>query len=197
MAAGTSMAVMTAADPSPPTASCPGLDWGACLAANESWLRRVILARAGEPQAVDEIWQQVALAAIEQRWPLADPDRVAPWLHRLAVIASARFRRQLGRGRRAVRALADSRTAFGNGAAPDPLALLMRRERVAITREAMLRLPPRDAEMLLLKYCDRWTYGQIAGHLGITEKAVDSRLFRMRERLRRELATLGIEEDEL
>jgi len=74
--------------------------------------------------------------------------------------------------------------------------LLMRRERLTITRQAMLRLAPRDSEILLLKYGERWTYRQIAAHLGITEKAVDSRLLRAREQLRRELALLGIDEDE-
>jgi len=138
----------------------------------------------------------VALAAVEQRWPLDSADAVAPWLHRIAVIASARYLRQLGRGRRAARGLAEQQATSGNGAAPDPLVLLMRRERLTITRQAMLRLAPRDSEILLLKYGERWTYRQIAAQLGITEKAVDSRLLRAREQLRRELALLGIDEDE-
>jgi len=186
---------MTAAD-SPPPEPCPGLDWAQCLAANERWLRRVILARTGEPQAVEEVWQQLALVAIEQRWPLATAASIAPWLHRIAVIASARYVRQLGRGRRAVRGLAELQNTRGNGAAPDPLVLLMRNERLTITRQAMLRLVPRDSEILLLKYGERWSYRQIAAHLGITEKAVDSRLLRASEQLRRELALLGIDEDE-
>jgi RNA polymerase sigma-70 factor (ECF subfamily) len=187
---------MTAADRSPPKACSPGLDWEQCLAANESWLRRVILARAGDWQAVDELWQQVALAAIQQRWPLTDPTKVAPWLHRLAVIAAARYRRQLGRGRRAAQGLAALQATTGNGAAVDPLALLVRRERLLITRQAMLRLAACESEILLLKYGERWSYRQIATHLGITEKAVDGRLLRAREQLRRELASLGIDEDE-
>jgi RNA polymerase sigma-70 factor (ECF subfamily) len=64
------------------------MDWGAHLAAHERWLRKVILARTGEPQAVDEVFQQVALAALEQQAPLRDESRVAPWLHRIAVIQS-------------------------------------------------------------------------------------------------------------
>jgi RNA polymerase sigma factor (sigma-70 family) len=190
------MAVMTAADSSPPAPTGSGIDWGQCLAASESWLRRVILARTGEPQAVDEVWQQVALAAIQQRWPLTDLSKVAPWLHRLAVIAAARYRRQLGRGRRAAQGLATVKAAAGGGWAGDPLALLLRRERLSITQRAMLRLAPRDTEILLLKYGERWSYRQIAAHLGITEKAVDGRLLRAREQLRRELADLGMDGDE-
>lgn len=169
----------------------PAIDWGRCLAEHASWLRQVIRARTGEVQAVDEVWQQVALAAVQQRAPLADPAKAAPWLHRLAVVLSARYRRQQGRGRRALAALA----AHGNEdpAAGDALVWLIRRERLELTRRAVQRLAPRDAEMLALKYGQRWSYRQIAERLGISEKAVDARMQRARERLRQELSRLGIE----
>ena len=190
------MSVMTAAERSPPAAAGPAIDWGQCLPLHQAWLRKVILARTGEPQAVDEIWQQVALAAVEQRWPLSDPAKVAAWLHRLAVIAAARHCRQAGRSRRAAQSLAVAQAVNGQAVAADPLALLMRRERLLLVRQALLNLPARDAEMLQLKYGERWSYRQIAAHLGITERAVDSRLLRAREQLRRELAILGIDEDQ-
>lgn len=181
------MAVMSAA------VTCGAIDWSRALSEHEPWLKRVIGARTREPQAVDEVWQQVALAAVEQRWPLADVARVAPWLHRLAVVASARYCRQQGRRRRALASLA----ASDRTGPPDPLGWLMRAERVELTRQALARLEARDAEILLLKYGERWSYRQIALQLGISEKAVDCRLLRARERLRRELAALGIEgEDE-
>lgn len=190
------MPVMTAADPLPPVSVGPAIDWGRQLMEHEAWLRRVILARTGEPQAVDEVWQQVALAAVEQRWPLTDPTKVAPWLHRLAVIAAARHCRQAGRGRRAAQGRAEVQTLNGSAFAADPLALLMRRERLMLTRQAMQRLPARDAEILLLKYGEGWNYRQLAEHLGITEKAVDCRLLRARAQLRAELAALGVDEDQ-
>jgi RNA polymerase sigma factor (sigma-70 family) len=169
----------------------PAIDWGRCLAEHADWLRQVIRARTGEPQAVDEVWQQVSLAAIEQRSPLTDPGKVAPWLHRLAVILSARYRRQQGRGRKALAgALSRARDEASTG---NVLAWVMRQERHELTRQALSRLAPRDAEMLTLKYGQRWSYRQIAQRLGITEKAVDARMQRARERLRQELARLGIE----
>jgi RNA polymerase sigma-70 factor (ECF subfamily) len=167
------------------------MDWGACLAAHEAWLRKVIQARTGEPQAVDEVFQRVALVAVERGANLIDPSKAAPWLHRVAVVQSARYRRKLGRERRAVARVVQSH--LDNGYANDVLKLLLDRERHDRTRQAMLRLPGADAEILLLKYSERWTYRQIADRLGITEKAVDARLLRARARLRHELIELGIE----
>lgn len=174
----------------------PVPDWGLCLATHEAWLRKVILARTGEPQAVDEVFQQVALAAVEQKSPLSDPAKAAPWLHRLAVVQSARYRRKLGRQRKAVRHVAEQLLHQGNGAATGALAWLVAKERHEQTRLALARLPGADAEILLLKYGERWSYRQIAVQLGISEKAVDARLSRARARLRHELLALGIDEHE-
>jgi RNA polymerase sigma factor (sigma-70 family) len=185
---------MTDKQPSAARESLPQpMDWGACLAAHEHWLRKVIYARTGERQAVDEVFQQVALAAVEQRAPLADAEKASAWLHRLAVICSARYRRKLGRGRKAMAAVAEHRRHESNGHAPDLLAWLSAQERQEHTRQAMARLTGRDAEVLLLKYGERWSYRQIAERLGITEKAVDTRLVRARERLRKELLKLGLD----
>lgn len=190
------MAVMTAADKPPRATNGCAVNWSQSLAEHRPWLARVIAARTGESQAVEEVWQQVVLAVIEQRWPLVDASKVAPWLHRLAVVASARYRRQLGRTRKALAGWAESRR-HADAPPIDPLGWLMRQERVALTRQAMFALDGRDAEVLLLKYGERWSYRQIAEHLGITEKAVDCRLLRARERLRQRLAAVGIKgEDE-
>jgi RNA polymerase sigma factor (sigma-70 family) len=74
--------------------------------------------------------------------------------------------------------------------------MLLRRERHELTHQALARLAPRDAEILLFKYGQRWSYRQIAQRLGITEKAVDARMQRAREKLRIELSKLGIEGDD-
>jgi RNA polymerase sigma-70 factor (ECF subfamily) len=173
-----------------------GLDWGAVLGAHEAWLRKVILARTGEAQAVDEVFQRVALAAVEQAAPLVDPAKAAPWLHRLAVVQSARFRRKMGRERRALRTAMQHGPHLGNGYVDDALAWLVALERDERTRQALARLAGGQAEILMLKYGERWSYRQIAERLGISEKAVDARLTRARDRLRQELIALGISEED-
>ena len=57
-----------------------------------------------------------------------------------------------------------------------------------LIREALGRLPARDAEVLLLKYTENWSCRDLAEHLGQTEAAIESRLHRARRRLRDELA---------
>jgi hypothetical protein len=44
----------------------PPIDWPSVLARHDRWLRTVVGARLGEPQAVDEVMQEVSLAAVAQ-----------------------------------------------------------------------------------------------------------------------------------
>lgn len=167
------------------------IDWQSALARHDRWLRTVVLARLGEPASVDEVMQEVALAAVRQRAPLADPSKLAPWLYRLAVTQALLFRRQAGRRRKLTDRYAESvRPHERDARGADPLDWLLADERRGMVRRALRRLPRREAEMLLLKYTEDWSYRQLAEHLGISHSAVESRLHRARQRLRQELAAL-------
>ena len=169
------------------------IDWQAALAEHDRWLRTVVFSRLGERQAVDEVMQEVALAAVEQRAPLTDTAKVAPWLYRLAVVQSLLYRRKMGRRRKLTGRYAERfRPTEQDTREPDPLGWLLAEERRGKFREAMTRLRPRDAEMLMLKYTEDWSYRDLARHLGISESAVEARLHRARNRLRKELAALEV-----
>ncbi|MEX2173023.1 MAG: sigma-70 family RNA polymerase sigma factor [Pirellulaceae bacterium] len=170
------------------------IDWPAALAAHERWLRTVVLARLGGPQGADEVMQEVALAAVRQAAPLADAAKVAPWLYRLALRQALLYRRRCGRRRRLNARYADQLPPgeFGQDRAHDPLDWLLAEERRLQVRQALELLPPRDAEILLLKYTEQWSYHQIATHLGIGHSAVEARLHRARRRLRDELAARNV-----
>ncbi|MBX7165007.1 MAG: sigma-70 family RNA polymerase sigma factor [Pirellulales bacterium] len=175
--------------PEPARAANPsGIDWGAALTEHGPWLRKVILARVGEQAAVDEVFQEVALAAVSQRAPLADATKVAPWLYRLAVIQSLLYRRRRGRQRKLVDRFAQTGLAENSDRTADPLDWLLADERRDTIHEALRRLGPRDAEILVLKYTQDWSYHQIAERLGISHSAVETRLHRARARLRSQLA---------
>ncbi len=173
--------------------SASGIDWAAELAQHERWLRTVIAARLGEPQAVDEVMQEVAVAAVEQKAPIEDPKKVAPWLYRLAVTQSLLYRRKMGRKRKLTDRYAQRfQPTEHDTRQDDPLGWLLAEERRRQIRQAVDQLPKRDAEILLLKYTQEWSYKDLAEHLGISESAVEARLHRARKKLRSQLAAANV-----
>jgi RNA polymerase sigma factor (sigma-70 family) len=169
----------------------PQFDPEAALAQHDRWLRTVVLARVGEAAAVDEVMQEVAVAALRQQAPLVDATKAAPWLYRVALSQSLLYRRKQGRRRKLVARYAERvRPMPHDTRTRDPLDWLLADERQAMVRQALRRLPRREAEVLLLKYTENWSYEQLAQRLGVSESAVESRLHRARARLRHELAAL-------
>jgi RNA polymerase sigma-70 factor (ECF subfamily) len=166
-----------------------GIDWPAALARHWRWLGVVAYARLGSWDAAEEVRQEVALAVARGSALPDEPAKVAPWLYQVTVRQSLLFRRKSGRGRAWLQRFA----AQTGGEADcqedaDPLAWLLLDERRHLVRQALARLPRRDAEILLLKYTEDWSYRQIADHLGISCRAVEARLVRARRRLRAGLA---------
>jgi len=177
------------AGPGPPAA----VDWQAALAEHDRWLRMVVRARLGDWQAVDEVLQEVSLAAVAQRAPLADPAKVAPWLYRLAVRQVLLYRRKHGRRRKLEdRYARETQATDADRGTVDPLAWMLADERGRMVRAALAKLPPRDKEILMLKYSQDWSYHAIADHLGISHSAVEARLHRARGRLRDQLAAMHV-----
>lgn len=167
----------------------PKLDWPAILREHDHWLRTIVYARLRDRDAVDEVMQDIALAAVRQAAPIADPSKVAPWLYRLAVLHVLLYRRKMGRRRKLIdRYVARTPPSEGLAAESDPANWLLSDERRRLIRQALEKLPARDAELLLLKYTEDWSYDQIAKHLGVSHSAVEARLHRARRRLRDELA---------
>jgi RNA polymerase sigma factor (sigma-70 family) len=179
--------------PAPGGSANAAIDWSAVWAEHGRWLRTVVLARLGEPAAVDEVMQDVALAAVAQRAPIADCHKLPAWLYRLAVRQALMFRRRAGRQRRMVQRYADDvlPESVADGIR-DPLAWLLVEEQRRLVRVALKRLPARDAEILLLKYTEDWSYRELARRLDISTGAVEARLHRAKMRLRAELAALDM-----
>jgi len=173
--------------------SQPAFDWSAILARHERWLRTAVFARLQEIDGVDEVMQAVAVAAIRQQAPLLDLNKAAPWLYRLAVWQTLQYRRRAGRQRKLAGNYARLKLCDESiKNVSDPLTWLLRDERQRLTRQALERLSRQDAEILLLKYTEDWTYHDLATHLGISDSAVEARLHRARCRLRGELAKLNV-----
>jgi RNA polymerase sigma-70 factor, ECF subfamily len=168
----------------------PIIDWAAALAQHCRWLRTVVLARLGEPQAMDEVMQEIALAAVKQQTPVSDPGKLGAWLYRVAIRQVLLYRRRHGRQRKLLANF--SQNGKGREANVDPLDWLLLDERKTLVRGALHCLPCRDAEILLLKYTEDWSYRELAAHLGLSESAVEARLHRARQRLREAMISVSL-----
>jgi RNA polymerase sigma-70 factor (ECF subfamily) len=174
--------------PASPSAALP---WAAALETHAPWLTTIIAVRLGEAQAVDDVMQEVALAVSQSaaragQTAAETPRDWGPWLYRIAVRQALLYRRKAGRRRRWMHRYAADLPA--HPVAGDPLSWLLRDERDTLVRRAVARLPPREAEILLLKHVEDWSYREIAARLGTTPKAVETRLARARARLRSDLS---------
>lgn len=171
------------------------IDWEKALCDHEHWLRTVITARVGERGAVEEVFQEVSLAAIRQKAPIQDPTKVAPWLYRLAVTQTLLYRRSMGRKRKLIDRYSkqvppvEHDTKYQN-----PLDWLIACERREMVNKGMALLPKRDQELLLLKYIHDWSYQEMAEKLGITVSAVQARLHRARALLREKLTRMDADQ---
>lgn len=171
------------------------VDWQAALAQNDRWLRTIVYSRLRDRDAVNDVMQEVALAVVRQSSPLSDASKIAPWLYRLAVRQVLLFHRKFGRQRKLLDGYAERfESVAARETNADPLDWLLASERRQMVRVAVERLAPLDAEVLLLKYTENWSYDEIARHLGVSHGAVESRLHRARQRLREELAALEVAE---
>ncbi len=167
------------------------IDWSAELERHGRWLRTVALARVGDAAAADDVMQEVSITALQKGHQLRDPSRVAGWLYRLAVVAALQYRRRQGRRRKLLDRYADRQPSVdGVAATPDPLNWLLADERKTLVRQALETLNARDAEIMLLKYSEDWSYQQLAEHLGLSVSAVEARLHRARQKMRQTLCRL-------
>lgn len=79
--------------------------------------------------------------------------------------------------------------AAGTGpATPDtPEQAVLRRERAEQLNTAIARLSEQDKQLFYRKYYYLQSTAQIAAEMGMTERAAEGRLYRLRQRLRQEL----------
>jgi RNA polymerase sigma-70 factor (ECF subfamily) len=154
----------------------------------------VIYARLRDWAAVEDVLQEVAVALAKDPVPKGVPP--VPWLRRVAIRQALLFRRQHDRQRRRETLAAQRQQDFAGNGKPtpaDPLAWLLAQERARLVHAAVEQLPPVDAELLMLKYGDDWSYEKLAEHLGISVSAVQSRLHRARNRLREVISKMAVE----
>lgn len=113
-----------------------------------------------------------------------DPHRAAltTWLTVLARNAALNRRRDNAKQRES--ALLDETMPDPAGS---PEQLLLQKERERAVQTAISALPPKDKSLFYRKYYYYQSTAQIAAELGLSERAVEGRLYRIRKRLQKEL----------
>ena len=152
---------------------------------NLGWLRGWVGARLQgyKRQDIDDICQEILLRVIRGHGSLRNPDSFAPWLYRIANnVLRDHFRRQATRRVETI------------GIEEEPVDLsstdekLERDEELHGTIEALLALPRRYRDPMLLRHVDDLSYSEIGKILRISENAVQVRIFRARKMLRNALS---------
>lgn len=146
--------------------------------------RYVVRGVLGDGRDVEECVNDVFLRAWEKIGQY-DPakGRLSTWL--TAVARNAALNKKKGRGIEA------EPLEEGYGAAPSPEEALLRQERSERLRSAIQALPRQEQALCYRKYYYMQSTAQIAAELGLTERAVEGRLYRLRQKLREELGGEG------
>lgn len=152
---------------------------------HESWLRTVVRSRLQEPEAIEDVMQNIAMAIVRQRDTLVGVQKIGAWLYQIAVRQVLMYRRTTGRRRRLQDRL--SQGVASESEAVGPLQVLLSQEARGRVGQALEKLPELDRQVLLLKYTEDWSYREIAAHLGVQEETVEYRLMKARKSLRQQL----------
>jgi RNA polymerase sigma factor (sigma-70 family) len=182
------------------------IDWPAALEQHKSWLAKVLRCRIGDRHEVDDLLQEIALAVFQQNSTVTnvtpqaeknrlddklprprragvpnDPDKVAPWLYRLAIRQAVNFHRRANR-KTQIKTVPDLETTSES---PRPLDWMLAQEQSQHLARAIEELRPQQREILTLKYTENWSYQQLADHLGVPVRSVEYRLLQARNQLRK------------
>ncbi len=142
----------------------------------------------GDPEAALDAAQEVFVKLYRKAGRLEPRGQLYTWLYRVATnhCLNRLRRRRLLRFVPLVRGDGDEVAELDPPeAGPDPERALAGRRRLAATRAAIDRLPPGQRAVLVLARWEGLSYKQIAASLGITVKAVESRLVRAMRSLER------------
>jgi RNA polymerase sigma-70 factor (ECF subfamily) len=151
------------------------------------WVRGAIFAAGVRADAVEDVLQQVWLAAWRRAGDLDDPGRWRAWLYTLArhaAIDATRRQRRAGKLLDAVRSWWSSDASD----AGEPVVAMVAAEQHQRALRAVAGLPEIYRQPFVLRHLADWSYRQIAEALELPLDTVETRLVRARKLLRGAMA---------
>ena len=168
------------------------MDWSNIVSRHTPMVWQTVYRLLGNHADAADCFQETFLSALK----VARRERVRNWeglLRRLATArALDRLRQRLRQADRHEE-LADWGDVAGHDLDPGQHAETM--ELVAQFRHALAQLPPRQAEVVVLRHVNDLSYRQIARELGIKSNAVGVLLHRAHSRLRQLLKPIVVEKE--
>lgn len=149
-------------------------------------------------ELAEDIAQEVFLKIYEKKLPTQQHAKFFTWLYRVTVNAALDVvRRNKWVPRSLDEPIASETEPAGSlqdiladPNAPSPREVLQQQELQAMVQHAVDRLPAKLRTPLLLYQFEQLTYAEISQVLGLSEKAVERRLYYAREHLRKLLSIL-------
>ena len=135
----------------------------------------------GQRELAEDVTQEAWVRALRQWRQHGVPANPLGWLTTVARnLVVSHFRRRVG-------VPLDDVSAAEVLAAVDANTVSDSAEVASLVSQALTRIPPAEAQLLETFHYDHLKMSQIAAAYGISERAIEGRLRRARERLRREL----------
>jgi RNA polymerase sigma-70 factor, ECF subfamily len=158
-------------------------------------MRTLCLAMLRDPQAADELAQDVFVHAY-QRLHLWDARRpMKPWLVKIAYrLAQQRWRTQKMEAARQKEAAERLQQASKDLSDSSPWGRLFAEEQSKILWQAVMDLPLAQRTAVVLYYREGFAVEQVAKTMEIASGTVKTHLFRARAQIQANLQTLGFEE---
>jgi RNA polymerase sigma factor (sigma-70 family) len=167
------------------------IDGSEVLREHRDWIERLIVARTGSRELVEDILQEVGLAVSRSAARPARAAEVEPWLCAIVVRQCALALRERARTLRKLEGFRESLDAADAGE-PDPMVWLLHEEQRTIVRDELARLDPAARRLLVWKYVQNASYPEIAARLGVTRHVAEYRVLEARKLLRRRLERRGL-----
>lgn len=169
----------------------PGTARAEPTAAERELLVRYCARYTGNPDAAEDLAQQTLLEAWRHERQLRDPRARRAWLFGIARNTCRMWGRT--RGRELARLVDAGNHEWGieqRLTDPfDPSVELEREDLLRLLDRALALLPPETRRALVVRYVEEYPQAEVAARLGLSEGAVEARLRRGRDALRRLLST--------
>ncbi len=161
------------------------LDWPTQVSEHAGALRQWVRRELGGEEGLDDVLQEVALAALRSENRPEAPEKVLPWLKGVARHKVQDHWRRVGRQQRLLSEVANAHQSHVSS----PYDWVLGVDRLESVREALATLPLEERELLVSKYGEGRSCEQIASRKGITLKSLEYRLTKARENMRVRLST--------